>query len=270
MITYKDWFSFLALVNSFLSLHLWGFSFELNKHSIQIGETAILSISLPTSTKDRKVVVLDDLLYGHPELKILERNMNQRENETILTFEITSYQAKDYRIPPIQVKWGSDTFSTEALDLAVTTSRLAEDTEIRPEFGTLEPPFPWRKVYLGLLLFFGMALSFWIIRWSFLRIPWHTFRRFSWRFKYPSFETDRMWLRKELDRLRQEVQKGKCDAKLVDQIFYTLKVFFERRTHSPALALTQRELEAQLPNKLLSQETKSILSEGDRFKFQTV
>jgi len=270
MITYKDWFSFLVLVSCCIPTRLWGFSYSLNKHSIQVGESATLSISLPNKIGNDKPLVIDDLLDRHPNLKVLERNTSQTDTGVTITFELTAYQASQLRIPPIQVKWGPDTFSTEALELSVTSTRNPDDMEIRADFGRLRPPFPWRKAYLGLIFFLGTLLLLWLIRWSFLRIQWKKLLSFSWTFTFPSFETDRMWLRKEIARFKNQIRKGNAPPEIVDQILYSLMVFLKRRTKAPAPALTRKELEQTLHEKQLRSKTRSLLAQVDDFKYHSL
>jgi BatD DUF11 like domain len=268
MITYKDWFTFLVLVSCWISPQVWGFSFSLNKRSIQIGEVAVLSLVLPNTNRSDRPVIVDDLLDRHPQLKVLERNMSQTDNGMTITFEITAYQASDFRIPPVQVKWGPDTFSTEALELTVTSSRTPDDMEIRSDFGKLRPPFPWRKAYLVFLSGIGALLALWLLRWSFLRIQWRKLSRFLyWRPKLPSFETDRMWLRKEVAKFRVKLKSGQADPELVDQILYTLKLFLQKQTDTITPALTRIELENQLSERHLKPKTKTLLAQVDDFKY---
>ena len=271
MITYKDWFIFLVLVSCWLPSQLWGFSFALDKRSIQIGEVTVLTLVLPITNRPDKPLIIDDLLDRHPQLKVLERNMNQTDTATTITFEITAYEARDFRIPPIQVKWGADTFSTEALDLSVTTSRAPEDTEIRPDFGKLRPPFPWRKAYLTLIACLGAVLAIWLVRWSLLRIPWRRVTQLiEWKPKLPNLETDRMWLRKEIAKFRRELNAGNTHPELVDRILYTLKIFLQRQTHTTVPALTRMEIEHKLPEKQLKASTRTLLAQIDDFKYHTV
>lgn len=270
MITYKDWYIFLALVSFWLPTSVWGFSFELNKSSIQIGDTAVLSIILPNSDRAERPLIQDELLLSHPELKILERNTSEKDNQLIITFEVTAYQAKNYRIPPVQIKWGPDTFSTEALDLTVTTTRPPDDTQIRPEFGEITPPFPWRKAYLLVLGVLGSLMLLWLLKWMALRIPWKRLMRFSWQIRMPKLETDRMWLRKEIAQLRIQVKEGNSSPELIDRIIFTLKIFLNRRTLFPAPALTSKELEASLPKKYLEKHLKPVFLTSDKFKYQSI
>lgn len=268
MTIYKEWYIFLVLVSTGLPANLWAFSFVLSKPSIQVGETTILRIELPESGRDGKPLVLDELLSQHSQLKVLERNMSQGDNSVSFTFEITAYKAGDYRIPPIQIKWGSDSFSTEALDLNVGTTRDPDDREIRADFDTLKTPFPWRKAYFWVMASFALLLGFWLLRWTLMRIPWKNLKRLSFKFRWPSFETDKMWLRKEIARLRNELTKGPATPELVDRIFYTLSLFLKRKTNSPVPALTSQELLGELSDKSIRSQMGFILKSTDHFKYE--
>jgi len=270
MITCKDWYILLVLVSFCLPSPLWAFSFSLSKQTISLGETAVLRIDFSEVTQEGNPLILDELLNQAPKLKILERNLQRGENSLSITFEITSYFPGDYRIPPVQVKWGSDTFSTEALELKVTTTRAPEDMEIRPDFGALKTPFPWRKAFFWVITSAAGLLSFWIIRWTLKRIPWNRLKRMSWNLHWPSLETDRMWLKKELARLRKQLKAGESGPELVDQIFHSLGIFLQKKTHTPVPALTSLEIEKKLGDHRFKPKMAPILRETDYLKYQSV
>ena len=266
MITYRDWFIFLAGARILLAEPAV-FSFRLDKSQIQVGETATLTLQIPHLNRSDRPIVNDELYNAHPSLKPLATTLQKDNLYFNLTFEFTAYKANDYRIPPIQVKWGPDSYSSEALPLSVITTRKSEDSEIRPDFSSLPMPFPWSKAYRVLIGTLSLGIVFWLVRRLIQKAPWKALFRFYNHLKIPSFETDRAWLKKELRRIQNQISLVPDYPQAVDDVFQTLTLFLKRKTGSPVPAWTSTEIRNQVPQKLLKKEVLSLFHTTDLFRY---
>lgn len=270
MITYKDWFIFLGVARLILGQPVFALEFSISKPSIQVGEPALLTLKLPKSSPSDRAELFDDFLTTHKELKLLEQHARHQDQFFEWTFEFTSHKPGNYQIPPLQVKVGPNTYSTTALPLLVTTSREVEDTQIRPEQGVLSPPFPWKKVFNITIWLICAIVVLWLLNRIVRRVSWRAIKQFRIRISLPNLETNRMWLRKELNKIRQELASGNTSAALVDKIIYTLRLFLLRQTHFPTTAWTSKEITHQLPAPLLKGELKTIFLHSDHLQFAEI
>jgi len=269
MIICKDWFTFLISANFALSVSAFSFSFNLDKQSIQVGEITSLRLEVPLTKQSERPLVFDELLTQHKKLKVLEQQAQKIERVYQIIFEITAYEPNEYLIPPVQVKLGADTFSTEAIPLSVTTSRQKDDVEIRPEFESLEKPFPWRKVYSALMWLLSGSFVFWLMRWAISRVSWRNFLFISRFFKLPSFESRKTWLRKEIKRLKTRLALESDTNAILDDTFFVLKKYFEKCFHQPIPSWTSQELQVRLHDFLSKRRLSKLCSEVAFLQYQT-
>jgi hypothetical protein len=265
MITYKDWFIFLVNALLLLADSSFAITFELNKPTIQIGETTTLKINIPHEEDGSSPQIFEDLLTDNPNIKLLERRTSRNNGAFEVTYELTSHKAGQYQIPPVQILWGPNTFSTSALSLSVFTTRSEGDSEIRPEFERISIPFSWRKFLSGLYWIMAFLIGVWVAYWIIKNIPWRNLRHLSWDIKLPNLESDRKWLRREVVRFRKQLESGQASPQMIDEITYCLKVFLTRQTQQPATALTSHEVKHRLNPKYQSND---ILYRSDSFKFR--
>ncbi|NBX93692.1 MAG: hypothetical protein EB078_04275 [Proteobacteria bacterium] len=268
MTIFKDWFIFLGSAITILCNIALPFTYELDKPTIKIGETTTLTVRLPLAKDGSVPQLFEDLVVDHPDLKLLERNYHVDSNTHIWTYEFTAYQPGTFTIPPLQIKSSSDTFSTVAKTVSVISTRSENDMEIRAEFPRLVSPLPWRKLLTGLYWVLGLLATAWIIQWSFKQIQWARLRQLSLSFTLPNLTSDRQWLRKEIQRFRKQLLEGRNQAELIDEITYTLKVFFERKTHQPSPSLTTQELKKRINPRYHTSEIHASLLKTDAVKFQ--
>lgn len=264
MITYKEWFIFLANVLLLLADSSFAITFELDKPTIQIGETTTLKISIPHQEEGSSPLIFEELLTNSPHLKLLERHTSRNNNNFEVTYELTSHKSGQYQIPPIQIQWGPNTFSTSALSLSVFTTRAEGDTEIRPEFDKISIPFSWRKLLSRVYWTIAFLIGAWVIYWIVKTVPWGNLKHLSLNLSLPKFEDDKKWLRNEISRFRKQLDEGHASPQLIDQITYSLRVFLSRRTHQPATALTSHEVKHRLTPKY---QPNDVFYRSDLFKF---
>lgn len=267
MTTYKD-LSIFWVVGSFLWACLsFGLEFSIDKSTIEVGEPAILSVRLPKTSASEKPEVFEDFLTQHKDLKLLEQHAKHDENSYEWTFELTAHKPGSYQIPPIQIQAGPNSYSTTAIPLAVTTTRAVEDTEIRPEQGALSLPFPWRKLFNTSIAIICSLVFLWLLNRIFRRVSWARVKNFRFHFRFPNLETNRMWLRKEIKKIRQDLVSGNASPALVDQTVYVLRMFLLKQTRFPTTAWTSKEITHNLPPAFLRTDLKTIFLHSDHLQF---
>lgn len=269
MIICRGLLLFLIGASFFKAHSAYSFSYALDKNHVQVGEAASLRILVPLSKEAERPGVFDELLSQHKKLKILEQQVQRVPEGHQLIFEITAYEPNEYLIPPIQIKIGSDTFSTEALPLTVTTTRQKDDIDIRPEFEPLQKPFPWRKVYAGAMWFLVTGVFVWWLRWALTKISMRKVIHFFKGLSLPKYESRRAWLKCEIKRLKTRLASDAAPNDVLDDAFFTLKKYFEKSFSKPVPAWTQKELQLRLQETLSKRKLSSICIEIDRLQYHT-
>lgn len=268
MTTFKEWFIFLMNANFLWSVTAWGFSFELTKPKIQIGESTLLKIHVPHHADSQRPIIFDDLLTQNKNLKLLEHQIVKTDSEYEISFELTAHSAKKLSIPPVQIQLGPNTFSTETLALEVWSSRDENDSEIRAEFDPLQLPIPWKKLFSYFIWSISGLCVLWIIRRTLSRIPWQQLPLKLKTLKIPNLESNRTWLKRQLKRIRSERQQQANPLILVDDLSYVLKKFLGRQSHTPALSWTAEELATRLPQLTGRPGKKTLLARMDWVRYQ--
>lgn len=269
MTIYKDWYIFLVVASFFLALPLRAFEFELSESTIRVGQSTFLTLRLPHSSPGTPPILFEDLLNQHKEIKLLERRTNQTSTQFEWVFEITAHKPGTFQVPPIQVQLGPNTYSTTALPLTVTTFRGEKDNQIRPEFGNLSNPFPWKKIFSFVTWGMVAGLLGWLLHRISKRVQWSRLKNWFQLPTLPSLETDKMWLKKELSLIRHSLDsKEDLSPQIVDQIVRTLRIYLKRRTHLPATGWTSREILKRLPQRYTKKDLQTVFSQADKHQFQ--
>ena len=235
MITCKDSLLFLIAVSFLEASSAFSFSFSLDRSTVQVGEAASLRVFVPFSKDAERPLVFDDLLTRHKKLKVLEQQAQRTPEGHQLIFEITAYEPNEYRIPPIQIKMGPDTFSTEALSLQVITTRQKEDLDIRPEFEPLKKPFPWRTFYAAAMWILVGSVLIWWSRWALSKV---SLKRlfFSLRnLSLPKYESRRAWLKLEIKRIKNRLASENQQSDILDDAFSRSKGFLRKALENLSL-----------------------------------
>jgi len=269
MITFKDWLYFLIIAKSSLLLASKEFSFRLEKDSIQVGESTFLTLEIPKTGVNYRPVLLDDPLQQNKEIKLLERSLRENSDTWVVSYELTAHEAQKITLPAIQVQLGPDLFSTESQQVEVSTSRAEDDLELRPEFGELASPFPWRLVYLGLVWLFSIGVGLWFLRWLLSKVIWK--RLFKYRFQLPrwNWTNHRAWLRNRLNEIENKISNGENSGELVDEVDHAFKDYMERKTLQPVLSWTAKELSLKLSRRHLKNLSGISLVRAEASKYSS-
>ncbi len=251
MTTFKDWsISFVAAALLVFSLQTSAderLQFQLTPASIEPGQRTTLRVTLRldpyTGSEPEGLEIHDSLLTEGKDWAILSSKRILEKNQAEWIYELSAYRSGPHRIPPIEVSIRGASFSTETVELNVSTSRPEKDLQIRPGFGVLELPVYWGPriaLVLGVLL--ASLLTFWLAR--------YLVRRFKARPKplpvvvspaVPA-EDPRLWLQRQLQEYRTKLQNEKLDPLVIDEFVSILKRYFAKAQLQNARALTTREL----------------------------
>lgn len=274
MITFKDWsisFTVAALlVCNPLNAEDATLSFALTPEKVLAGERARLEIRLTRQSntqEDFTPTIFDDLLMQSEAFLVLNRGYSLEGNDAVWKYELTAYQQGFVSIPPVQVKWGANTFSTENIRLEILSSRSHEDHDIREEFGKVRMPVDvahWLRVVLfGLIAGVCLRLLFFL----FERIPWRT-----WLKKTPSTHTDpplaaEEWLRRELALLRASLESNANVDEVLNRFTVVLKTYYRMKSSLPVECFTSREFDCTFKDDRVASRLTTLFRRCDEHKF---
>lgn len=247
------------------------FTYSISPQQIQPGNHAVLRVSVPLEKEETEasVQVNDRLLFEQSSLHVLEKSSQRNSCCLELKYEITGYNTEKIKLPPIEIKTESNSFSTEASFLEVLTLREPQDNELRESFSTLTVPFPWLKwarYFLSLLVVGAVAYS--LIRW---------FKRISPRKRLqhrpappPPKEDPLKWLRRQIEELKRKLRDDPTNPQLIDDWSHMIKGFCEKSELGPARCWTTSEMQKAIKTDSEIHKLIPCLQESDWFKFQPV
>ena len=273
MIIFKDWFiSFVAVgLLAFSGFALSGQSqitFSVKPQRIQPGEHAVLEIifSPKSVLKDAAPVLHDELLQKSETIQWLDRSSKQDGDKTIWRFEFTSYAVGKTVVPPVEVDYAGDSFSTETSPVEISTTRQDGDENLREEYGPVPLPIQWRHLaqMIGLGLLFGIAAlliiflgrKFW---------PKKGFREEE----DDLFEEDPLiWLRARLNTLKNRLhQPESSPERPLDELTGLLRTYFAKASRNPVEAWTTGEFRQRFKRDETAQLVAGLLEHCDELKF---
>jgi len=218
-------------------------------------------------------IIHDELLTQSSQLKLLSKEFKREKGELIWHYDLTAYQSGRAVIPPFAVTLGAESYSSESIPLEITTGRAAGDEELRPEFGRIRPPLPWKLLGEIFLVLAGLAGLGWILRKYFLPY-WKRLKNRFQNFEPPiavrPVENHDEWLREKLNQLRQALESESSTGHLpglVDDLTGTLRQYFARRNQSDATAWTTPEFQRHLAGDARAMAVSDILANCDVVKF---
>lgn len=276
MTTFKDWFIFLgagglAVCNLATAKPL---DYTLSRSSIQPGERTVLTLRLRIDPGERPrgdtdvILINDTLLTENPRLRLLENDHKASESEWIWTYELTSYEAGEAMIPPIEVQAGPDSYSTEATALTVTTSRSPDDNELRPEYDAIRSPFRpgrWLKLIAAVAFIF---MAYRLGRKYLPRLRKRLQRPVPVPVPAPSLPEDHLeWLRQQLARIRAILEHSPQAMIVADELAQVLREFFSRKSTQPVRMWTTREFRIRLSNDPSATRMGPVFDTCDELRF---
>jgi|GEM_PF-6213311 len=242
MITLRSWYIFLIAALWFANLSWAGLTQELKPEAVAPGQRAILTIRLDQAdlegvdlADDANVPELNEEPLSKADgMPMLERNYERTKSQFIWKFAFTAYLPGTYQIPPVEIRFGPQTFSSTAQTLTVHTFRPDGDEELRPEFPEESVPteFSWGWVKWAVLLVLIAAAYF----------AFKQLQKKSKRTGEPSdFEAPELWLRAQLEKLLAD-SATLPPVTIVENYSSILREYLRKRYLAPTHAMTLREL----------------------------
>jgi hypothetical protein len=250
-----------------------GLAFELRPEQVEPGERARLSVALPLSAigladvdEETELPALnDDLLLEAHDLQVLDRDFRRERDQLVWTFDVVAHKDGKYNLPPLEVRFGAQSFSTETVLLTVKSSRAPGDEALRPDYGAVGIPWRWKLWALGLV-----ALAVTVFLWRKFahrrRLLARLLRSYGTRFRRSWSEpSPENVLRRELKLCRDALAGGGAPAAILDRATHAVRWYLTRRQARPANAWTTEELDRY--EALASRELADAFVRGDRARF---
>lgn len=246
-----SYFSFvIAALLAFEARGADGFTYRLTPAEIRPGERTVLEIRLAVKDPEQAPVVYDQLVTQSTEIHVLEKESKDENGQFVFRLELTTHKPGTFRLAPIEIRSGPNTYSTEALELKVATERVDGDSELRPELGEVPLPQPWGR---WVAIFAGAMLSFLVARWGVKKM-----RRRPKKVVAPPPEPEEdplVWLRRELDRFFAELKpEDAMPSNKSDELMSLVKIYFARVSKSPVRAWTLTEFRQKLAKDAAAKE----------------
>lgn len=250
-----------------------GLKYRLVKPIIQPGERTTLEIELGIEVLESAgwneesgpPTVNDDFLTQAKAFQILDTTYRRTKTSLIWGYELTAHTTGTVTLPPVEIRVGSQTFSTEATELRIATTRAEADSQIREEFGALDPP---SHLWYWLLWLSLLPAAYGLRLWLEPRV-----RKWLARFKpkpvqiAPPPEEDPIeWLKRELLRLKVELHQGAGES-FADELTAVLREYFARKHNAPVRAWTTKEFSRKFAAEPTATALVPVFASCDEVKF---
>jgi hypothetical protein len=273
MIIFKGWFIFSIVAALLVCNGTRGaeskLHYTLEPSAIQPGDrvkfTVRLDLTHPPVGATTAPAIHDDLFGKSERIQILDRQASASSTEAVWTYEFTSYQVGEINLPPVEVQWGSENFSSESQTLKVSSTRPEEDEAVRSEYGEVEAPFPWKRW----MRFGGLVL---------LAILMIAALMYLLRRRQPTPEIDDsgmipagldplLWLKEQLTRFREGLQSSPQPEHPVDDLALILREYFARSSSNPVETWTTREFQERFSRDEIARRIGEVFEACDQIKF---
>ncbi|MBI1861134.1 MAG: hypothetical protein HYR96_09480 [Deltaproteobacteria bacterium] len=135
------WFFILSGVALFASSEV---TTTISRETLSPGERAQVSLTVPKDATSPPV--LSDAPLETASLKILGREERDLGQSYQWLFDVTGYLPGRFYFPALSIASGPHSYSTERIPFTVTTTRELQDEALRPSYGELSLPLPWRRI----------------------------------------------------------------------------------------------------------------------------
>ncbi|MBY0369761.1 BatD family protein [bacterium] len=272
MTTLKAWCIFSISVGLVASSPLWAdLEFSVEPAVVVPGERARLVVRLPESdlqfpvgaSEEHVPEAQDETLTQIQDLQLLDQDYRKVKSEFVWTYALTSYVPGIYTLPPIAIRFGPQSFSTQRLTLTVKDPRPPGDQTLRPNADDLSPP--WSKAPL-FWLFLAAVLGglAYVFRDRLRPKP----RPVEAPAPAPEPEEDPLdWLRKQLLILRARLDTSPQDPQAPDWWTAVVKEYAARVKRQPVRAWTTGEFAQRLEHDAKLSAIETLLRACDAVKF---
>lgn len=201
---------------------------------------------------------------------MLDRDFRRERDALVWTYDVTAYESGKISIPPVEIRLGPLSFSSEAMPLEVSTKRAANDEALRDDFGAASMPIHWGRWFL-----FGALVALLGALWHFGRRYLRKLRRLYAPIAAPApatpLEAPEAWLARELARVRARLSEAGENAAvldhLVDEVGLVLRGYWARREKAPVEAWTTREFGRKFSGDQKAQALVPLFDKCDGWKF---
>jgi hypothetical protein len=254
-----------------------GLKWSVTPKTIQPGERARLEIEIPLAELGIKDLdedtilpqMRDDLLNDAKAIMILERDFRRERDALVWRYDITAYEKGKPNIPPVEIRLGPLSFSTEATPLEVLSTRQPDDTALREEYGPATYPIRWLLLLIVAVLG-GIGAAAWRFGRPYYRAYMRRFHTAPVVHAAPKEKPDE-WLRKRLAVIREKLAAAGEDAAandiIVDDIALAIREYYARREGRPVEAWTTREFRARMQTVDRAQKICPVFDRCDEWKF---
>jgi len=199
-------------------------------------------------------------------LEILDQHQELKSNDWQSTYEITSYEIGKIRIPPIEVVWGPNTYSSHATELTVISGRSENDTELRMDPAPLSAPILWRKIALTLLSL-GIFSILGYLSYRYLKKPRKKPLAFVVSQAPVDTETAVAFLNRRLQEIKLKAQQSGEMVSVVDELVAVWRIYLAMTIQEPAPCWTTSELSQRLIGHRFADELIELFSDCDTHRF---
>lgn len=268
---YNSFYAAALLVCNFSLGDSPEFRYFLNKTVVLAGDRATLEVrlDLPQLSEDAPIPeVADDLLTQNESFVLLQKDVNREQNTMVWRYALTSYLPQTLSIPPIQIRFGPNTYSTERMALVVASDRNENDEALREGFGNLNMPIDWKKIFfwacgIGLILACVQPAARLIRRLKIYTRLKHRLKAYS----LPTKADHLAWLKDQLSILKVKVASEEERDTYVDELTLILKTYFSKLHEKPIFTMTSQEFAYAFSADPSLRKIHQLFRKCDQFKF---
>ncbi len=240
------------------------------------GERAVVKVRLdanlfPEDTEELPLIN-DKLLVENQKYQVLDQSLEKEGDFWVWRYEITAYQVGSITLPPVEVRVEGENYSTEAVSIPVVSTRAEGDQSLHPEFGILGVPFQWKSILKLLGMVIGAALGVLLLAYAKSKL-----KLLVRRFRKPApvapvhvapAEDPKVWLRRELQLLRNQVRAGiPTEDSSVDAFTLIVREYYARKYSLPVKSFTSHEFLKRLPTDDTAKPIAKLFDACDEFKY---
>lgn len=246
------------------------FRFSLDRNSVLAGDRATLEVRLEIpglGEEDPIPEIQDDLLTQNEKFFVLQKDVTREQHTVIWRYAVTAYIPQNLTLPPLLIRFGPNTYSTESQPLSVISKRGQNDQELRESFGTLSLPIHWKKLF-----FYACAIGVFIaLLPTFVRL-FRKLRAQIWISKkhwvLRSTKPDHLaWFKRELSLLKQKITQGEEKEAYIDELTLLIKTYLSKVHDKPVFTMTSGEFEHVFSADPQLLKIHGLFRQCDSFKF---
>lgn len=246
------------------------FQSSISPTQIQVGERVTVKIRLQVQeSASYRNFQTPEILNGETlqvePWKVLDERFVLSGEQAEWAFDLTAYQIGTFRIPPIEIRFGPNTYSTIATDISVATTRDPQDRLLNPNADAEPAPVPLQWWVTVALMLVGVGvLAYLILRFRKQR---ERLRAAMPNIPATSVESIDSWLKSRLQQLELSAKQS-SEGVPREAIHSLVREYMKRRYQLPTRGYTLRDLGTFLDLSKTSRLA-TALTEEDRVRFKS-